>query len=96
MRSTANLQPIPDKSKVWESQQKRVFESLARRPQTRLMVSRATGVPLQNVCRYIGSMRRAGTVHIVRMDVCEVSGMKAEYLSTSLRYKPGQQIAMFQ
>ena len=84
------------KAKDWATQEKKVFESLSRRPQTRLQVSSSTGVPLQNICRYIHNFRKAQTVFIVRHDRCPISGMRAEIISTDPRYAPQAQLKMFE
>lgn len=67
----------------WASQSQRVFESLKECPQTRLMVSKRTDVPLQNVCRFVGSFRKQNAVCVVRKDIDPISKMPAEFLSTN-------------
>jgi hypothetical protein len=86
---------IRDKAKSWLTQQQKVFASLYKRPQTRLMVSRSTGVPIQNICRYVSTFRKNHTVFVVKIDACPISGMKAEYLSTNPKDSPRGQIRMF-
>jgi hypothetical protein len=85
-----------DKTTVWLSQKRKVFESLYQRPQTRLEVSVNNGVPIQNTCRLVGDFRKSGTVYIVGRDICPISGMRAEILSTNPEFKAGVQLQMFE
>ncbi len=87
---------VKNKEGIWLSQREKVFASLYHRPQTRLEVAVATNTPIQNVCRLIAGFRKAGTVFIIRRDVCRISGMLAEYISTNPVYKAGHQIKMFE
>lgn len=85
-----------NKIDAWISQEKKTFAALYRSPQTRLMVSKSTGVPLQNVCRYIHNFRKNHAVYVVKVDRCPISEMKAEFISTDPRYAPSAQIKMFE
>jgi hypothetical protein len=87
---------VINKGEVWLSQKEKVFRALYRQPQTRLQVSKETGVPLQNICRYIRDFRKSEAVMIITRDVCPVSGMKSEILSTNPAYRTGHQIKMFE
>lgn len=89
--TTAKIRPGRDKTNVWVTQEKKVFAALYSRPQTRLMVSKTTGVPLQNICRYIHNFRKSHTVYVVKVDRCPISEMKAEFLSTDPKYAPTAQ-----
>lgn len=82
--------------KSWASQERKVFNALQSLPMTRLQVSSLTGVPIQNITRYIASFRKAGTVYVIGVDRCPISGMKAEFLSTDEKYRPKAQLSMFQ
>lgn len=88
---------IITKTDNWLSQKKRVFKALYNKPATRLQVSSAEQVPLQNVCRYIHDFREARCVHVVKIDRDPLSKMKAEYLTTNPELIPGHgQIKMFE
>jgi hypothetical protein len=84
-----------DKTKVWATQQQKAFTAFQRCPQTRLMVSHNANIPIQNICRYVKNYRDAGTIYIVKVDRCPISGMKAEFLSTDPKYAPKAQLSMF-
>lgn len=84
------------KHERWASQQLKAFLAFKKYPQTRLMVSHSTGVPLQNLCRYVKNFRDAHTIYIVKTDRCPISGMRAEFLSTDPRYAPSSQLKMFE
>lgn len=71
------------KQAKWRTQEKRVYESLYKSPKTRLQLSHYENIPIQNVCRYIGNLRKLGNICVVRIDRDPLSGMKSEYLSTN-------------
>src|SRR5690606_22621906 len=96
LESMAKVITRNGKAKDWATQERKVFESLSRRPQTRLQVSVSTGVPLQNICRYIHNFRKSHTVYVVKTDRCPISGMRAEFISTDRRYAPQAQLRMFE
>jgi len=50
---------------------------------SRYMVAIYTGVPIQNVCRYVDMLRKRNTISIVRIDKCQISGEMVEFLSTN-------------
>jgi hypothetical protein len=87
---------IETKERTWKGQVQRVFESLSRKPQTRLEVSVSANVPLQNVCRYIANFRACGTLIVLKKDTCPISGMTAEILSTNPDLINAKQLEMFQ
>jgi len=92
-----NTSKITAKTEIWLSQKKRVFRALYKKPATRLQVSNAENVPLQNVCRYIHDFREARCVAVVRIDRDPISKMKAEYLTTNPELIPGHgQIKLFE
>jgi hypothetical protein len=47
------------------------------------MVSIYTGIPIQNVCRYVDMLRKQNSIAIIRFDKCKVSGELVEFLSTN-------------
>lgn len=93
---TTKITSHRDKSKIWASQQQRAFAAFQKRPQTRLEVSNATGVPLQNLCRYVKTFRDSHTIYVVKIDRCPISGMRAEFLSTDPKYAPQAQLKIFE
>ena len=95
-----NYNPAESKAEKWRSQAIRVFESLKESPKTRLQISYYANVPLQNVCRFVGHLRKNGLVCIVKIDKDPLSKMRAEYLSTDERIchqcGEGKQLNMFE
>ena len=49
---------------------------------TRYMIAELTGIPIQSVCYRIGALLKSGSVAIVKKDRCQISGHKAQYLTT--------------
>ena len=50
---------------------------------SRYMVAIFTGIPIQNVCRYVDMLRKTNSIAIVRIDKCQISGEMVEFLSTN-------------
>jgi hypothetical protein len=94
-----NSNPLESKADRWKSQAIRVFESLKESPKTRLQVAYYTNTPIQNVCRFVGTLRKLGQVCVVKVDRDPISKMKAEYLSVDERIchqcGVGKQLSMF-
>lgn len=67
----------------WASQAVRVFETLHAETLTRLQVSCKTGIPIQNICRFVATLRKENRVCIVKKAVDPLSKMPAEFLSTN-------------
>ena len=49
---------------------------------TRYMAAVDTGIPIQNICRYVDELRDSNSIAVVKKDFCEISGFLAEYLTT--------------
>lgn len=75
---------------------KTIFQELQKRPATAAMVSKATGVPQKNLCRYKRDLEKAGRLREIKKDVCEVTGCKAWYLTTDPTLFPDNQLKMFE
>lgn len=54
-------------------------------PKTMLMAARETGVERANVCRYVDSAIKQGTLFLIRYGLCAVSSHRAGYYSTDKR-----------
>jgi len=91
------LSSIPKgKREKWESQRVRVWRALYYRDMTRLEVASRENIPIQSVCRLVGSLRAEGKIRVVRHGKCPISGMpNVEFLSTRPAPGPGQQINLF-
>jgi hypothetical protein len=42
-----------------------------------------TGVPIQNVCRYVDMLKDCNSIAVVNKGYCRISGELVEYLSTN-------------
>lgn len=47
------------------------------------MVSKATGIPQKNICRYKRDLQQAGLLCEVRKGICELTKFRAYYLTTN-------------
>lgn len=50
---------------------------------TRYMAAVDTGISIQNICRYVDVLRDSKKIAVVKIDHCQISGFKAEYLTTN-------------
>ncbi len=66
-----SLQSGDYKCKKYRTQFKTVFKFLYDQTASRYMVAIYTGVPIQNVCRYVDLLRKRNTIAIVRIDKCK-------------------------
>ncbi len=48
---------------------------------SRFMAAVATGIPIQNICRYVDSLFKSDDIAIIRKDHCRITGEIVEYLS---------------
>lgn len=55
---------------------------------SRYMAATATGIPIQNVCRYVEMLKANNSIAVVRKDYCKISGELVEYLSTKKELFP--------
>ena len=63
---------------------------------SRYMVAKATGIPLQNICRYVDMLKTSNSIAIIKKDYCQISGELVEYLSTNEEVFPMQnQLKLF-
>ena len=50
---------------------------------TRYMAAVDTGISIQNICRYVDVLRDSNKIAVVKIDYCQISGFKAEFLTTN-------------
>ncbi len=55
---------------------------------SRYMVSIATGIPIQNICRYVDMLKAVNSIAIIRKDYCKITGELVEYLTTNKELFP--------
>lgn len=72
-----------DKINHFISQFKRIELYFRENTATRFMASIDTGIPIQNICRYVEDLEDLGLIAVVRKDKCQISGCMAEYLTTN-------------
>lgn len=73
----------PEKKK---NQIRRTFEVLKERPMTTKMIQVKTGIPRENLTRYIAFLEEKKRVVTVREEPCEITGHTAKYYSTDVKY----------
>jgi hypothetical protein len=79
---------LNSEGKKRRSQLQIVDESFLLRPSTRLMIARATGIDRGNICYYVGMLREAGRITVVKHGLCLISKHQAEYLTTDPALMP--------
>ena len=61
-----------------------IFEYWHNHIATAAMVSKATGIPHKNICRYKRDMEKAGKLFEIRKAICQHTGFPAWYCTTNL------------
>jgi len=81
----SNQNPLIDsnKDKYFPNQLKRTELYFKEFTATRYMASVDTGISIQNICRYVDELRESNKIAVVRIDYCQISRFKAEYLTTN-------------
>lgn len=60
------------------------------------MAAISTGIPIQNVCRYVDMLRKQNAIAILRIDKCQISGEFVEFLSCNSELFPkSKQLNLF-
>ena len=67
----------------YQAQFKRIEAYLSENTASRYMAAINTGVPIQNVCRFVCEMFKRGLIAVICKDRCAITGMVVEYLSTN-------------
>jgi len=79
-----------------KNQIRRTFEALKECPMTTKMIQVETGIPRENITRYIAYLERRNKIVTVEEKPCEITGFKAKYYSTDPEYfHPDTQSEMF-
>lgn len=68
------------------NQIRRTFEVLKERPMTTKMIQVKTGIPRENLTRYISYLEKRNKVVTVKEKPCEITGHKAKHYSTDPMY----------
>lgn len=85
------------KDKKYLGQYRTIRKYFFNKTASRFMASVATGIPLQNVCRYVATLRDLKQIAVIRKDLCRISGEKVEFLSTNPELFPiDQQKKLFE
>ena len=74
---------VQSKDRGYTKQLQTIFQYLVQHVATASMVSKATGVPQKNICRYKRDLERAGRLWEIAKDHCKETGFKAWYLTTN-------------
>jgi hypothetical protein len=70
------------KDKIRTNQTQTIFQYLLENTATASMVSKATGIPQKNICRYKRDLEKANRLWEITKAICKETGFKAWYLTT--------------
>jgi hypothetical protein len=70
------------KVKYLKTQLKTIFEYLQKNEATASMISKETGIPQKNICRYKRDLEKLGKLWELQKTKCSVTGFKAWTLTT--------------
>jgi len=76
------------KGKCFKAQKKTIFEFLKVHTATASMVSKATGIPQKNICRYKRDFEKLGLLAETEKKLCKATSFKAWYLTTNKELFP--------
>ena len=71
-------------SKTKKTQLQTIFHYLQEYTATASMISKATGIPQKNICRYKKDLEKKGLLKEVAKRKCRLTGFPAWYLSTDI------------
>lgn len=71
-----------------KNQIRRTYQSLKEYPKTTKMIQVETGIPRENLTRYIAYLEKHNLVVTVKRKPCEITGHLAKYYSTDKKYFP--------
>lgn len=72
------------------TQKETIFHYLQNHTATASIVSKATGIPQKNICRFKRDLEKEGILYEVEKKHCELTGFKAWYLTTNPDLSPNQ------
>lgn len=73
------------KGKHFQKEKEAIFLYLNDHVATAAMISKATGIPHKNICRYKRDLEKAGVLIEVHKKLCRVTGFMAWYLTTNIK-----------
>ncbi len=68
------------------SQRRWVFKILKEFPQTTKMIQVNTGIPRENITRYISTLEKGKRITVVKKAPCEITAHLAKYYSSEQKY----------
>ena len=68
---------------LFKTQEKTIFHFLQHHTATASMVSKETGIPQKNICRYKRDLEQRNLLFEVEKKLCKVTGFRAMYLTTN-------------
>jgi predicted transcriptional regulator len=72
---------------LFKTQEKTIFHFLQNHTATASMVSKYTGIPQKNICRFKRDLEKRGLLFEVEKKLCKVTGFRAWFLSTNPNLK---------
>lgn len=80
-----------NKDKHFIAQEKQVKACFYRRPLTRMQVSAITGVRIQNICRFVRTLRENNEIQVISKGICPITKQGGvEFLTTNKKYWHGR------
>lgn len=88
---------VQDKDNKYFSQMRCFYEYLKKNTASRYMASVQTGIPLQNICRYVDMLKKLNKIAVYKLEKCKITGFIVEYLTTDEALFPNQtQLSLFE
>lgn len=83
------------RGKASKTQLNLFFQYLIGRIATASMISKATGIPQKNICRYKRQLEKAGVICQFRKGICKETGYSAWYLTLTSNARLTSQLEFF-
>lgn len=79
-----------------QTQYELIFDAFKDQPKTMKMVDQQTGIMRENICRYVGEMKKKGLIKVVREGRCPVTLHRASFYTTNPALFPAElQLSLF-
>lgn len=82
-KSLSNTNDKDNLKHLFKTQEQTIFLYLQNRTATASMVSKATGIPQKNICRFKRDLEKKGLLYEVEKKLCKLTGFRAWYLTTN-------------
>lgn len=93
-KAVNNVDGVTRKDKHFQAQFSRIYNGFFQ-PKTMKELSIITGIDRANICRYVRTMRKAGTIAVVRKRYCSITKHLAGVYTTDPKLIPAKQPTLF-